>query len=253
MASNLSLKTFILAILCTFFCIGCASLVPPPSAVLPPPAGIYHIVGSGETLYRISKTYCADLNEIIRANNIINPDNIGVGDRLFIPGANSLLTVEPYRPAKFDSIEKLVGKKQYKIRWKYITLHHSATSEGNAESFDRYHRKKRMGGLAYHFVIGNGKGTRNGEIEVGWRWTRQKQSSRKRDIQICLVGDFNRQYVREAQFNSLVKLIDLLCRQYNIPLSNIRKHKDIRSCITECPGRNFPFYKILSELRKTYP
>jgi LysM repeat protein len=237
MASNLSLKTFILAILCTFFCIGCASLVPPPSAVLPPPAGIYHIVGSGETLYRISKTYCADLNEIIRANNIINPDNIGVGDRLFIPGANSLLTVEPYRPAKFDSIEKLVGKKQYKIRWKYITLHHSATSEGNAESFDRYHRKKRMGGLAYHFVIGNGKGTRNGEIEVGWRWTRQKQSSRKRDIQICLVGDFNRQYVSEAQFNSLVKLIDLLCRQYNIPLSNIRYPK----LYYRMSGEKFPF------------
>lgn len=251
MASNLSLKTFILAIFLIFFCIGCTSVTPPPSAVLPLPAGIYHIVGSGETLYRISKTYGVDLNEIVRVNNIIDPDCIGVGEKLFIPGANSLLTIRPYRPAKFDSVEKLVGKKQYKIRWRYITLHHSATTEGDAESFDRYHRKKRMGGLAYHFVIGNGKGTRNGEIEVGWRWTRQKQSSRKRDIQICLVGDFNRQYVSEAQFDSLVKLIDILRRQYNIPLSNIRKHKDIRGCITECPGKNFPFYKVLSELRKT--
>ena len=28
-------------------------------------------------------------------------------------------------------------------------------------------------GLAYHFVIGNGSSSGNGEIEIGSRWTRQ--------------------------------------------------------------------------------
>lgn len=253
MVANLSLKNIILSISLALFCLGCATVgvSPLPPAALP--TGIYHIVGSGETLYRISHTYGVDLNRIVRANNIKNPDLIGVGDRLFIPGADILLPVEPYYPPELDSVEKLVGKKQYKVKWRYITLHHSATSVGNAESFDRYHRKRRMGGLAYHFVIGNGKGSQNGKIEVGWRWTRQRQSCRKQDIQICLVGNFNRQHPSSEQFQSLIKLVSCLRKQYNIPLTNIRRHKDIKGCITECPGKNFPFYRILSELRKINP
>ena len=43
----------------------------------------------------------------------------------------------------------------------------------------------------------------------------------------------------------------VLRKQYNIPLGNIRKHKDIESKITECPGDNFPFYKLLTELEKS--
>ena len=45
----------------------------------------------------------------------------------------------------------------------------------------------------YHFVIGNGTDSQDGEIEVGWRWRRQIEVERSGDIQICLVGDFNRQ------------------------------------------------------------
>jgi N-acetyl-anhydromuramyl-L-alanine amidase AmpD len=107
-----------------------------------------------------------------------------------------------------------------------------------------------MGGLFYHFVIGNGTLSGDGEIEVGWRWRKQEQVNRPSDIQICLVGDFNKQEVSNAQFDTLVKLISILRKQYNIPLSNIRKHKDIEGKITECPGDNFPFYNLLAELRK---
>ncbi len=233
------------------FLSGCATLRYPSSMFAP--SGIYHIVGSGQTLYRISKTYAVEISEIIRLNHIKDPNLIGVGERLFIPGARIPLPVEPYKALKLESIERLVGRKQYKLKWQYITLHHSATLEGNAEAFDRYHRKKRMGGLAYHFVIGNGTDSQDGEVEVGWRWIRQLQCDRRGDIQICLVGDFNRQQVSTAQFNSLVKLIRLLHEQYNIPLNNIRRHRDIKGKITECPGKNFPFYKLLSELRKITP
>lgn len=222
-----------------------------PPLIAPP--GIYHIVGSGQTLYRISKTYGVDIYAIIRLNNIRDPNQIGVGEKLFIPGAKTPLPIEPYRPLKLEPIEKLVGSKQHKVKWSYITLHHSATKEGNAEAFDRYHRQKRMGGLAYHFVIGNGTDSQDGQVEVGWRWIRQKQSSRPKDIQICLVGDFDQQELSSAQFNSLVRLINILRRQYGIPLHNIRRHEDVRGCITECPGSNFPFYELLAKLRKAKP
>lgn len=238
---------FILLILVGFLFGGCATL-PQPGVVRP--EGIYHIVGSGQTLYRIAKTYDVDIQEIMRVNKISDPRQIGVGLELFIPRAKIPLPVEPYKPVTPEAIEKLVGSKRPFSKWHYITLHHSATLEGNAECFDREHRRRYMGGLFYHFVIGNSTGSGDGELEVGWRWRKQEQVNRPFDIQICLVGDFNRQEVSEAQFNSLVKLISILRQQYNISLNNIRRHKDIESKVTECPGDNFPFYRLLAELRK---
>lgn len=228
---------------------GCATVPYQPHVIRP--QGIYHIVGSGQTLYRISKVYGVEIKELMRLNNIADPDQIGVGEKLFIPRAPALIPVEPLRPAALESIEKIVGKRQYRVKWKTVTLHHSATLEGNAEAFDRNHRNRRMGGLFYHFVVGNGTGSGDGEIEVGWRWRRQVEVERRGDIQICMVGDFNRREVSLAQFKSLVSLIKVLAQQYSISPYHIRKHKDLRGRITECPGENFPFQRILAELRKS--
>jgi len=240
-------RLFLLLILVFIFS-GCATMPYPPTLMRP--EGIYHIVGSGQTLYRISQAYGVDIKEIIRLNNIKDPDQIGVGEKLFIPGVRSPLPVSAYRPTTLEPIEKLIGRKQYQVKWRYITLHHSGTEEGNAEAFDRNHRRRGMGGLFYHFVIGNGTGSGDGEVEVGWRWIRQVEVDRKGDIQICLVGNFNKQEVSGTQFASLLRLLKALSRQYAIATYHIRRHKDIAGKITECPGRNFPFYRLSSELRK---
>ena len=52
-------------------------------------------------------------------------------------------------------------------------IHHSAGSSGSAAQFHCYHLSKGRQGLGYHFVIGNGAKTGDGEIEVGFRWTEQ--------------------------------------------------------------------------------
>ncbi len=241
-------QLFLLVIISLFFA-GCAR-VPQRPAIMPP-SGMYHIVAGGQNLYRISKVYGVELNEIMRANNIKDPNQIEVGQRLIIPQAASPVYITPYPWLGLESVEKIVGAKQYKIRWQTITLHHSGTKNGNAKSFDRNHRHRGMGGLFYHFVIGDGAGSGNGEIEVGWRWRRQVEANRKWDIQICLVGDFNKQEVSYAQLMSLIKLIKVLQKQYSIPVYNIRTHKHIPGRVTECPGNKFPFEKILSELRKS--
>jgi LysM repeat protein len=232
------------------FLAGCATVPRPPLMV--PTQGVYHIVGSGQTLYRIAKTYNVDMNELMRLNRITDPTQIGVGQQLFIPGAKVPLPVEAYRPISQAAVEKLIGPKYRYSRWHYITLHHSATLEGNAECFDKNHRHRRMGGLFYHFVIGCGRGSGDGEIEVGWRWRKQEGVNRPYDIQICLVGNFNKEVVSNAQFDALVKLINVLRKQYSIPLRSIRQHQDVADKFTECPGSNFPFYKLLAELKKNY-
>lgn len=230
---------------------GCATIPRQPEVT--GPAGIYHIVGSGQNLYRISRAYGADMKEVMRVNNIRDANQIGVGERLFIPGAKApaYVPVLPGSAMTTEPVEKIIGRNNHRVKWKSITLHHSGTTEGNAESFDRNHRRRGMGGLFYHFVVDNGtSGCYDGEIEAGWRWRKQKEVNRKGEIQICLVGNFNEQEISNAQFNSLVKLLKVLSREYSIPLCNIRRHKDIRGRITECPGNNFPLYKLLAELRK---
>lgn len=245
---RLNFKATLTVLFFVLFLAGCATV--PRQPPMAPAQGIYHIVGSGQTLYRIAKTYNVDINEIMRLNRIADSTQIGVGQQLFIPGAKAPLPGEAYRPISQETMEKLIGPKYRFSRWRYITLHHSATLEGNAECFDKNHRKRRMGGLFYHFVIGNGTGSGDGEIEVGWRWRKQEQVNRPYDIQICLVGNFNQETVNNSQFDALVKLINVLRKQYDIPLRNIRKHKDIADKFTECPGNSFPFYKLLTELKK---
>lgn len=227
-----------------------------PLASLPPaPEGITHVVGTGDTLWRISKDYGVDVGELMRLNEIQSADQIDIGQTLRIPEKDAFLIPEPFYPTPVPldrTITHRVGQHPGSD-WRSITVHHSATKRGSARSFDRDHRRRRMGGLFYHFVIGNGNGSQDGEVEVGWRWRRQVEANRPSDIQICLVGDFNTQKVSEAQFRSLASLIHILRKQHNIPIHHIRRHRDIRGKFTECPGSRFPFYRLLSELRKIEP
>lgn len=142
--------------------------------------------------------------------------------------------------------------------WEYIVIHHSATNKGNAARFDYYHREKRKWehGLAYHFVIGNGSFSGDGEIEVGNRWKKQIHGAHTANVAcnrvaigICLVGDFeNADVPTENQIESLVRLIQYLSRKYNIASSNILQHKQVHQKCTACPGKNFPFAEIKTRL-----
>jgi len=245
---RLNFKLISVFLYLTFFISGCVTV---PRQPVVQPYGIYHIVERGQTLYRIAKTYNININELMRINKITDSTQVGIGQKLFIPGARFSLPIESYKPISREAVKKLVGPKYRTSHWRYITLHHSATLEGNAVCFDRNHRDRRIGGLFYHFVIGNGTLSGDGEIEVGWRWRKQEEVNRPVDIQVCLVGNFNKKMVSSAQFEALVKLISVLREQYNVPIRNIRKHKDIEGKITECPGTNFPFDRLIIELRKS--
>ena len=69
-------------------------------APAPPPAkgGIYHVVKPGETLYRIGRAYDLNYAELARVNRLRDPNQIHVGQKLFIPGAARQLPVEMITP-----------------------------------------------------------------------------------------------------------------------------------------------------------
>ncbi|HSV27688.1 MAG TPA: peptidoglycan recognition family protein, partial [Sedimentisphaerales bacterium] len=121
-------------------------------------------------------------------------------------------------------------------RWEGIVIHHSATASGNAAVLDRLHKDRGWDGLGYAFVITNGDGGPDGMVEVGWRWTQQREGAHarvsgdhanywnERTIGICLVGNFELTRPTEAQYESLARLVSFLQARYNIPTSKIRGH-----------------------------
>jgi len=140
-------------------------------------------------------------------------------------------------------------------RWQFIVVHNSGTRQGNARVFDYYHRhvRRMQNGLAYHFVIGNGTSTGNGQIEVGDRWRRQINGGHVHSdylnnisLGICLVGDFNRDQPTRAQLESCEELIRYLrerCGKIDRGEIPVRPHREMNPprWPTDCPGHVFPY------------
>ena len=171
-------------------------------------------------------------------------------------------TLPPYKPKEPkpeivipESIMSELNK--FKVRpWKYVVIHHSATDSGDAASIGEYHRDKKgwVNGLGYHFLIGNGNGSRDGQIEVGNRWNSQidgahagEDEYNKYGVGICLIGNFENDYPTSLQISSLTYLINYLQERCNIPKNEVIMHKDFRK--TACPGSLFPYDEVMDDLR----
>lgn len=57
--------------------------------------GIVHPVEKGQTLWRIARAYSLSLQELAEVNDIEDPSKISVGQKLWIPNAEKVLSVEP--------------------------------------------------------------------------------------------------------------------------------------------------------------
>lgn len=135
-------------------------------------------------------------------------------------------------------------------RWKMIICHHSALENGNAATYDREHRARpgMPNGLAYHFVIGNGTDSGDGEIELGARWTKQLPGGHVRDklglneiaIGICLVGNLEKHKPTERQAAALNELLTYLRDEVVGAPIVFKVHTEADPNHTECPGNFFP-------------
>lgn len=148
--------------------------------------------------------------------------------------------------------------------WRWIIIHHSASARGGASAFDRLHRTKGWDELGYHFVVGNGSDTRDGEVEVGSRWRKQKWGAHAKTpdnkyndfgIGVCLVGNFDVTRPSAKQLDAVAKLLAYLQRTYNIPAERIIGHGTVRllahaGTSTECPGRNLNIAQVRRQSAK---
>jgi hypothetical protein len=130
--------------------------------------------------------------------------------------------------------------------WRWIVVHHSATDRGNAEVFDQMHRARGWDELGYHFVIDNGRGAGDGNVEVGTRWQKQKWGAHcggtpdnvynNYGIGVCLVGDFTNSPPSPGQLASLNRLLSFLTKRYAIAPECVIGHRDAPAATTTCPG-----------------
>ncbi len=200
-----------------------------------------HRVVRGDTLSGIAQRYGVTVREL-KAVNHLDSDLIRVGQELIIPGriAGDVLApvIAANRSIRID-----------RNRWRYIVAHHSAIERGNAAIYGANHVRRGMpNGLAYHFVIGNGIDSGDGEIEVGSRWTGQligghvrNRAVNENGIGICLVGNLENRAPTPRQRASMIALIDYL--RSNVVASNceVTVHKWVDRNHTLCPGRHFPY------------
>jgi len=155
-----------------------------------------------------------------------------------------------YRYLSRSVIEAIRRAPVQRSRWKFVIVHNSGTRQGNARAFDYYHRRvKRMkNGMAYHFVVGNGTSSGDGQVEVGDRWRRQINGGHVHSdylnnisLGVCLVGDFNRDRPTRAQLEATAELIKFLRERCGrMP---VRPHREMNPprWATDCPGDAFPY------------
>ncbi|MCH8474910.1 MAG: LysM peptidoglycan-binding domain-containing protein [Opitutales bacterium] len=209
-----------------------------------------HVVQPGESLSVIARRYGTSVAALREANGLTG-DRILVGQELRIPGTSP--------ENQFRYIEEVVRVTRNlnfdRNRWRNIVAHHSGIARGNARSYDRNHREQRRwpNGLAYHFVIGNGIDSGDGQVEVGGRWVNQIEGGhvRRREVNlngigICLVGNFQETRPSRKQLAALNELVLFL--KGNATANNVHftVHRLVDRNHTVCPGRHFPVTALMN-------
>lgn len=206
-------------------------------------SAITHTVSKGDTLGHIALRHGVSVSAIKRANNL-SSDLVRIGQKLRIPATSSTPSTNLLSVARRETARINVRTSN----WRRIVVHHSAIKYGNAAKYDSAHRRRGMqNGLAYHFVIGNGIDSGDGEIEVGPRWKKQLLGGHVKSyklnltaIGICLVGNFEETHPSRKQLDAFTQLMDWLQRDVLHRKVEFAGHRELKGEQTICPGKNFP-------------
>lgn len=133
------------------------------------------------------------------------------------------------------------GSLKTRTRTNRIILHHAAAVNCTADDINRWHHNNGWTCIGYHFFV-----NKEGEIYRGRPentiGAHSGSAGNGDSIGICFEGNFEIEYMPEAQKQAGKELIAYLKDKYNIDW--VQKHKDIVA--TACPGRYFPFDEIAS-------
>ena len=121
----------------------------------------------------------------------------------------------------------------------YIILHHAASSNCSPNNIHTIHLKNGWAGIGYHFYV-----RKNGNIYIGRLLNTigaHAVGYNDKSVGVCFEGNFENEVMNENQLNSARYIVNYLRNIY--PNAKVIRHKDVNA--TACPGKNFPFNKIL--------
>ena len=126
-------------------------------------------------------------------------------------------------------------------QWKHVFIHHSGAPAGSGQQSE-----------GDHFVIGNGNGCGDGEIQMTQRWLQQARATpagarvNPACITICLVGDFEQGEPTAAQRQRLQQLVQAIQSRCGIAAVDVLPDNtpDTRAAL----GRLFPMAEFRQQL-----
>jgi hypothetical protein len=126
---------------------------------------------------------------------------------------------------RLDPIEKAISSQatQSHYRWNCIEIYYSNTKAGNLEQLASLSGLANPEDINYHFVICNGLGADDGQIQPTEKW--QKQWSivpgqtwygSSQTIRVCVIADGKTTHPTNLQVKRIEALVETLSRRFNI-------------------------------------
>lgn len=130
---------------------------------------------------------------------------------------------------------------------KRIICHHAEASVCSIEDIDRWHKNNGWAGCGYHFLVRKDGSIYRGrpEDKLGAHTSNYNTGS----LGVCFEGTYNTEAMPEAQLKAGQELVSYLIKKYNLLKADVYKHKDFN--VTDCPGHNFPWDKLISGIDNT--
>lgn len=165
------------------------------------------------------------------------------------PRTDGIALAAPVRAPRAPAIESVLATRKpiERAAWKRIVIHHSGAGFGSPDTLAGQARANNLQGLGYHFVIGNGTGSGDGELYVGYRWLDQLPGAHafgpegewhnEHAIGICLIGDGDRKPFTPAQMRRLGDLVATLARDLGMSADDVVLARQVSP--TKSPGRLF--------------
>ena len=138
---------------------------------------------------------------------------------------------------RLDSIDHALRSRagQSIERWNSIEICFSDTQGGNIGRLAAARGLRNAADLNCHFVVCNGSGASDGEIQTTESWQRQRSVRRgptglgdDQTICICLIGNGVSALPTDYQLKRLEMLLDALCRRFDIPADDVYLPRDCR-------------------------
>ena len=138
---------------------------------------------------------------------------------------------------RLDPVENAVVSRscQSPDRWSCIEIYYSGTKAGNIEQLVSLNGLASPEDINCHFVICNGLGGGDGQIQPTEKWQRQWSSIPGRTwygngqtIRICIVADGKKADPTDLQIKRTEALVEQMCRSFDIRPQNVYYPSDWR-------------------------